>query len=176
MSFTLEALTAEAFAPFGDVIEASESANSFAINGGTTQRFHDLAAVETRGQARGGISIFRGQAREFPMEIRMLERHPKGSQAFMPLQGRPYLVVVAPNDKNDEPDLSQIRLFYATANQGVNYCLGTWHHPLLALQATSDFLVVDRIGDGHNCDEFFFSDEKVMTIAQDLLVEFDGLE
>ncbi|MBJ7553343.1 ureidoglycolate lyase [Marinomonas spartinae] len=176
MPFVLEPLTAEAFAPFGEVIAATESAHSFAINGGTTERFHDLAAVEVDGEARGGISIFRGQAREFPIAIRMLERHPKGSQAFMPLQGRPYLVVVAPNGANDVPNLSQIRLFYATAEQGVNYRSGTWHHPLLALQATSDFLVVDRIGEGHNCDEFFFSDEQVMTIEQNLLVECDGLE
>ena len=165
-----EPLTAQAFAPFGEVIEANGSAHSFLINGGTTQRFHDLAPVgfdlgdDATDQARVGISIFRGQARVFPVAIAMLERHPHGSQAFMPLQDLPYLVVVAPKESNDEPDLKRLRLFYATGNQGVNYRQGTWHHPLLALDETSDFLVVDRIGGGANCDEFFFPDNMDFTI------------
>ncbi|MEL0623097.1 ureidoglycolate lyase [Marinomonas arenicola] len=162
-----EPLNAQVFAPFGEVIEASDAAPSFFINGGTTQRFHDLAAVTMMEEAEdsqgsrpvhAGISVFRGQARRFPMMITMLERHPKGSQAFMPLQGRPYFVVVAPPGENDEPDLSQLRLFYASGQQGVNYHQGTWHHPLLALGQTSDFLVVDRIGGGSNCDEYPFPD------------------
>lgn len=169
-----ETLTVEAFAPFGDVIEANEAAHSFLINGGTTQRFHNLAEVAFEGggsaqstdNARAGISVFRGQARRFPMPINMLERHPKGSQAFVPLQDLPYLVVVAPNGDNDQPDLAKLRLFYVHSKQGVNYRQGTWHHPLLALQETSDFLVVDRIGGGANCDEFFFPEEGIFTIEK----------
>lgn len=156
MKLIPEPLTAESFAPFGDVIEANDFVQSFPINGGTTQRYHDLAKVQISGEARAGISIFRGDARSFPLRITMLERHPKGSQAFVPLQGRPYLVLVAPNGLDDKPDLDNIRLFHATASQGVNYFQGTWHHPLLALEDVSDFLVVDRIGEGHNCDEYDF--------------------
>ncbi|REG81813.1 ureidoglycolate lyase [Marinomonas pollencensis] len=166
-----EPLTAKAFAPFGDVIEANEAARSFLINGGTTERFHDLAVVtaEAEGQAgheaaRVGISVFRGQARTFPLTIGMLERHPKGSQAFMPLQDQAYFVVVAPQGENDKPDLGGLRLFYASSKQGVNYHQGTWHHPLLALSDNADFLVVDRIGGGPNCDEFFFPDDDPITI------------
>lgn len=165
MKLKIETLTADAFADFGQVIDTEVCTNQFAINGGTTQRFHDLAEVETIGEARGGISIFRGDARQFPMKIEMLERHPKGSQAFVPLQQRPYLVIVAPALNDEEPDLSRLRLFYATGAQGVNYFTGTWHHPLLALEEVSDFLVVDRIGEGHNCDEFHFPEESDIQIA-----------
>lgn len=170
-----EPLTSEAFAPFGDVIEANAAAHSFLINGGTTQRFHDLAEVtcgndgvdgQDTTQARVGISIFRGQARVFPLPVTMLERHPKGSQAFIPLQALPYLVVVAPNGENDGPDLDRLRLFYVNAKQGVNYRQGTWHHPLLALAEISDFLVVDRIAGGPNCDEFYFPKEVQFMIEE----------
>lgn len=141
-------LTREAFAPYGDVIEASEAVRHFPINGGNTQRYHDLARLDPGDDGRIIVSIFRGQPRALPFAITMLERHPRGSQAFIPLNGRDYLVVVA---ATPEPDA--IRCFLARGNQGVNYAPGTWHHPLLALDAVSDFLVLDRGGPGDNCDE-----------------------
>jgi ureidoglycolate lyase len=140
----LEPLTADAFKPFGDVIEATDAAKHFSINQGYAERFDRLAHVDVAqdgGQA--AISIFRARARPQPLQLTMLEKHPLGSQAFMPLSGQPYLVVVALGA--DQPDLKSLRCFAATGQQGVNYAKGTWHHPLLALH-DSDFLVLDRAG------------------------------
>lgn len=146
-------LTREAFAPFGDVIE-TEGANNFEINNGSTIRYHDLAKVETLGENSSAlINIFRGTQKIFPLEIDMMERHPFGSQAFIPLQGRAFLVVVS-RDENGVPAVPQA--FLVNGNQGVNYAAGTWHHPLLSLEPDSNFLVVDRGGDGDNLDEYFF--------------------
>lgn len=154
-NLTVEPLTAQAFAPFGDLIEVSERARHFPINHGNTERYHDLANVDVaNSNGHAILSIFRATPRRLPMQLSMLERHPLGSQAFMPLSGQPYLVVVG--GAGEQPDLSRIRCFRATCAQGVNYARGTWHHPLLALHGASDFLVVDRGGaDGDaNCDEF----------------------
>jgi ureidoglycolate lyase len=151
---TIEPLTAEAFRPFGDVIEASDTAHHFTINEGFAERYHDLARVDTAGE--GGhtlVSIFRAVPRTFPLAITVMERHPLGSQAFVALAPRPFLVVVAaPGDAPGPPD---IRCFLAQAGQGVNYARGTWHHPLIAVDAPGDFLVIDRGGPAAqgNCDE-----------------------
>lgn len=146
-----EPLTRAAFAPFGDVIAADAAARHFTINAGNTVRYHDLATIEPGTNGRVIVSIFRGQPRQLPFTIAMMERHPLASQAFVPLSARPYLVVVAP--AGAAPRAADLRLFVARADQGVNYAPGVWHHPLLALEAVSDFLVIDRAGDGHNCDE-----------------------
>ncbi|BAK75110.1 ureidoglycolate hydrolase [Pseudogulbenkiania sp. NH8B] len=151
LDLKVEPLSREAFAPFGDVIEASEAVRHFPINGGNTERYHDLASVEPGPEGRAIVSIFRGQPRALPFRVEMMERHPLGSQAFIPLSGRPYLVVVAP--AGAPPAAADLRVFLARADQGVNYRTGVWHHPLLALDAVCDFLVVDRSGTGHNCDE-----------------------
>jgi ureidoglycolate lyase len=144
-----EPLTADAFAPFGDVIEASDRAEVMPINYGWTQRFNALTDVSV-GDGRAIISLFRSKPLE-PLVLKIFERHPLGSQAFMPLQGRPYLVAVAPAG---EFDVAKVRVFRAAPHQGVNYARGTWHHFLLALEAESDFLVVDRDGGpGENLDE-----------------------
>jgi len=145
----VEPLTRAAFAPFGDVIEATGARRAYPINQGTTQRFHDLAEIDVdTNDGRPLISIFRAQPRTLPFEIRMLERHPLGSQAFVPLDPRlRYLVVVS------EAADAMPRAFLATNGQGVNYRRGCWHHPLLALDQISDFLVIDRGGPGENCDE-----------------------
>ena len=149
-------LTKANFAPFGDVIE-TKGANSYAINQGTTKRYHDLAFVDVvEGQGRAMISIFRGQPRVLPYKITMMERHPIASQAFYPLSDQPYLVVVA--EAGNDPTPQSLQAFFATRNQGVNYQRGVWHHPLLALYEESDFLIVDRGGAGHNLDEYTFSE------------------
>lgn len=147
----VEALSREAFAPFGDVIEAGEAVRHFTINAGSTERYHDLAQLEAGPDGHLIVSIFRGQPRALPFTVSMMERHPLGSQAFMPLSNRPYLVVVAPPGK--APAAQDLRCFLASGQQGVNYATGTWHHPLLALDMESDFLVIDRSGAGPNCDE-----------------------
>ncbi|WP_018993097.1 ureidoglycolate lyase [Aromatoleum toluclasticum] len=147
----VEPLTREAFAPFGDVIEASDAAHHFTINGGNTERYHDLAHIDPGPDGRNIVSIFRGQPRALPFTVEIMERHPLGSQAFVPLSGAPYLVVVAP--AGDAPGVEDLRVFLARGDQGVNYARGAWHHPLLALDGVSDFLVIDRSGNGPNCDE-----------------------
>ena len=150
----VEALTVEAFAPFGDVIEVSAAARQFSINEGFATRFHDLANIDVLDQGgRPILNIFRAVPRVLPMQLRVMERHPLGSQAFVPLDKRAYLVVVAPASTPLVPD--QIRCFRAQAGQGVNYAKGTWHHPLIAIDSTADFLVVDRGGsaEDHNLDE-----------------------
>ena len=128
-------LRQETFAPFGHVIEA-DPARMRLINGGNTERF-------------------RGQPRAFPYQLTMMERHPFGSQSFSPLNGRPYLVVVSEDD-GGRPAEPQV--FLAGGEQGVNYRRNVWHHPLMTLDAPSDFLVVDRDGPGNNLEEFFFDD------------------
>lgn len=152
-----EPLTAEAFKPFGDVIETRDR-DFFMINSGSTQRFHRLAEVML-GQAadRAIISIFRAKHTPMPMQVRMLERHPQGSQAFVPLKQNPFLVLVAP--AGETPDPASIRAFITDGTQGVNYHTGVWHHPVLTCVEEDDFLVVDREGEGNNCDEYFFADD-----------------
>jgi ureidoglycolate lyase len=149
-TLAIEYLTREAFAPFGDVIE-TDGAKQIPINLGTTIRFHDLAGIDvTDGQGRALLNLFRGQPRTLPFEVSMMERHPLGSQAFVPLNERPYLIVVAPPG---ELDPAAIRAFVTRGWQGVNYAKGVWHHPLIALDEVSDFIVVDRGGDGLNLNE-----------------------
>ncbi len=143
----VEPLTIEAFAPFGKVIEA-DPASAFEINSGFTTRFNALAEVET-GEGAAIISIFRGRPRD--LEVVMLERHPLGSQAFMPLGGQQWLAVVA-----DKPELYACRAFLCAGDQGLQYAANVWHHPLLVIGAAQDFLVVDRQGEGNNLEEVFF--------------------
>lgn len=148
----LEPLTADAFRAFGEVMQTGPQATYFSINEGEAVRYDDLARVDvSSGGGSPCLSIFSARPRALPFALSLLERHPLGSQAFMPLSGRPYLVVVSQGA--DTPDLDTLRCFLAGPAQGVNYARGTWHHPLLALDAPSDFLVLDRRGAGENCEE-----------------------
>ena len=148
---TIEPLTKAVFAPYGEVLER-DGAEMRSINEGTTDRLHALAAVEV-GDGGAIVSIFAGRRRAFPLEIRMLERHPLGSQCFFPLQPFDWLVVVG----DFEGATPRLRCFRASGAQGVNYAVGVWHHPLLILRPTQDFLVVDRDGAGANCEERAFA-------------------
>lgn len=149
---TVERLTADAFAPFGEVME-TDGAERRLINAGTTERFHRLATSDTDLEGRTIVSLFRGQPRRFPFEIAMMERHPEGSQAFYPLARRPWLLAVAA-DEGGRPGMP--RVFLAAGAQGVNYGRNVWHHPLMALGEVSDFLIVDREGPGANLEEYFY--------------------
>lgn len=156
-TISIEPLTKSTFAPFGDVVEV-EGANHFPINNGTTERFHDLAAIDTSAEeGRTLVSIARSQPFFLPLPIKMLERHPLGSQIFMPMSGRPFLVVVALAIDDGSPGAPVG--FLASGNQGVNYAKNTWHHPMIALEEVSDFLIIDRGGNGNNLEEFFFDDD-----------------
>lgn len=144
----VEPLTQAAFALFGEVIEPASAKAVHSINDGTALRFHALARIDVA-DAEGYpiISLFRAQPRRLPLTVTVLERHPLGSQAFMPLGPAPYLVVVAV-DAEAPP-----RAFLARDGQGINFHRGTWHHSLLALERESDFLIIDRAGEAANCEE-----------------------
>ncbi|MGV3553146.1 ureidoglycolate lyase [Rhizobium sp.] len=158
-ALAIRPLTKSAFAPFGDVVEA-DPATMRLINGGTTERFHAVGHPRVLGEgAEVIINLFRGQPRALPYVVDMMERHPLGSQSFHPLQDRPWLVVVA-EDEGGRPGAPQV--FLATGRQGINYGANVWHHPLMALGAVSDFLVVDRSGPGNNLEEFVYPEPFVV--------------
>ncbi len=168
---TPKPLTKEAFAPFGDVVEIEDQDgnvsqdNLIMINGGNTERYDSLAKVQLSSpEDTAVINIFRAQPRVMPMNIEMMERHPRGSQSFHPLSGEDYLVLVADPVEALTPE--HLHLFLAKSTQGINYHLNTWHHPVLGLNKVCDFLVVDRKGEGNNCEEFFF--DKTLNITIDL--------
>ena len=146
---TPEPLTAAAFAPFGSVIEASDAAAKLDINQGHAVRYDRLADIDVGdGGSTPIASLFRARPLA-ELVLKMFERHPLGSQTFMPLSARPYLVAVAPAGRFNS---AAIRLFRAEGDQGVHYRKGVWHHFLLVLDE-SDFLVIDRAGPGDNCEE-----------------------
>ncbi|MBL0374579.1 ureidoglycolate lyase [Rhizobium sp. KVB221] len=146
-------LTREAFAPFGEVLE-TEGAASFSINAGKCMRYHDLARIEATGEkARPMISLLRAEHYALPLELTMVERHPFGSQAFIPLSSNPFLVVVA--EETDQGPGEPIA-FRTAPGQGVNIGRNIWHGILTPLDATSDFAVVDRGGEGLNLEEHFY--------------------
>jgi ureidoglycolate lyase len=148
IDLVLEPLTPEAFAEFGEVIAARGERGDFAINEGTAQRFHALGRVEASGDGAAVVlSIVRAEPRALPFALTVIERHPLGSQAFVPLDPRMRYIVVVATTAAATP-----RAFLAQG-QGINYRAGTWHHPLIALDAGGEFLVVDREGPGANCDE-----------------------
>ena len=147
----IEPLTVAAFAPFGDVLDVSGEPDKI-INQGLCGRYHDRAVVDVT-DGKAGISLFNAQARLLPLVLDMVERHPDGSQAFLPMSFSPFLVIAAP-DENGKP--GRPRAFLSTAGQGVNYHRGTWHGVLTPLHAPGLFAVVDRIGAGDNLQEHWF--------------------
>jgi ureidoglycolate lyase len=160
LTLKAEPLTAEAFAPFGEVIEAG-AGQRLLINDGTTERFNDLAAIDVDTQGgRPIVNIFRAKPRALPMPVLLVERHPLGSQTFVPLGPAPFLVLVAPPGETVTP--ADLRAFKTAPHQGVNYRRGTWHHPLIAHETVSEFLVIDRGGPGENCDEVRFEDAEII--------------
>ena len=158
-SLVAEPLTREAFAPFGDVIEATGA--SFPINGGMCDRFHDQARMDFTGEgARAGISVGWGRPYALPLSFDLVERHPLGSQAFVPMTDDPFLVIVAP-DEGDRPGAP--RVFLTSGTQGVNYLRNAWHGVLTPLGRPASFLIVDRIGGGVNLEEFHYPEPWVVT-------------
>jgi ureidoglycolate lyase len=145
----VEPLTAAAFAAFGDVIEAAGPPR--VINAGTCRRFHDLARLDFGADGRAGVSVFLADPVTLPHDVALVERHPDGSQAFLPLSADPFLVVVAP-DVDGVP--GPPRAFLTTPGQGINYHRGVWHGVLTPLDRPGSFAVVDRIGPGANLEEY----------------------
>ncbi|AKJ41250.1 ureidoglycolate lyase [Pragia fontium] len=147
MKLEVEVLTREAFKPYGDVIQI-EGASSFFINEGMTERFHDLAKVEFFEQDRVLMSINKAKPSPMPIKVSLLEKHPLGTQAFMPLRGEKFVIIVA--QPGEDIDTNTLRAFITDGTQGVNYHCGVWHHPLFAYQKETEFFTVDRAGE-NNC-------------------------
>jgi len=144
-------LTPEDFAPFGDVLDAAGDPDK-RINQGLCARFHDRARIDVS-DGRAGISLFRSEIRQLPYQLDMVERHPQGSQAFIPMSLDPFLVIVAP-DNSGTPGAPLA--FRSSKGQGINLHRGTWHGVLTPLHAPGLFAVIDRIGDGANLEEHWF--------------------
>lgn len=143
-----EPLTAAAFAPFGDVLDATGDFRL--INVGLCQRHHDRATLDFGEGGRAGISVFKAEPRSLPYVFDLIERHPDGSQAFLPMSADPFLVIVSTG-----PDATP-RAFLTNGAQGINLHRGTWHGVLTPLAAPGLFAVVDRIGPTPNLEEHRF--------------------
>ena len=142
-------LTAAAFAPFGDVLDCAGEPDKM-INAGLCGRFHDRARMDF-GDGQAGVSLFKATPRALPYTLELLERHPEGSQAFIPMSEHPFLGTVAP-DQGGAP--GQPLAFLTAPGQGINLHRGTWHGVLTPLHLPGLFAVVDRIGPGANLQEF----------------------
>lgn len=154
------ALSAEEFAPFGDVLETAGEPDKI-INQGLCGRFHDRAKLDFGPGGRAGISLFSAVPRSLPYRLEMVERHPDGSQAFVPMHQNPWLVIVA--EAGDRP--GTIRAFLAAPGQGVNLHRGTWHGVLTPLLEPGLFAVVDRIGTTANLEEHWLPEPVMITAA-----------
>ena len=151
-------LTAAAFAPFGDVLDTSAGPD-FLINDGMCGRHHDRAALDFGG-GTPALSLFDAVPRALPYRFDLVERHPLGSQAFVPMCLCSFLVIVAP-DAGGRPD--DPRAFLTAPGQGINFHRGTWHGVLTPLEAPGLFAVVDRVGDGVNLEEYRYPEGWVVT-------------
>ena len=152
-------VTKENFADFGEVI-SSENVDPIDINAGYAKRFDDLANINTlKDQGKTVVSIFSALKRKFPMKIDMMEKHPLGSQAFMPMKETTFLAFVAP--PGDLPEINKIKSFVIPPKKGINYKPGIWHFPLISTEDT-DFLVIDRKGDGENLIIHNFDKDEVL--------------
>ena len=143
-------LTAEAFAPFGEVLDATGDFRL--INEGMCQRHHDRARLDFGPEGRAGISVFRAQPRVLPYSFDLIERHPDGCQAFLPMTEHPFLVIVSTGPQ------ATPQAFLTSGAQGINLHRGTWHGVLTPLSAPGLFAVVDRIGTTPNLDEHRYSE------------------
>jgi ureidoglycolate lyase len=144
-------IDANAFAPFGDLIDCAGDPDRI-INQGLCGRYHDRARLDFA-DGRAGVSLFKAEPRSLPLTLEMVERHPDGSQCFIPMSMDPFLVIVAP-DENGAPGTPFA--FETAPGQAVNFHRGTWHGVLTPLHAPGLFAVVDRIGAGANLEEHWF--------------------
>lgn len=159
-------LTRASFARYGDVLDTAGWENHYTINSGKCERYHALARAEAHGpEAKVVLSIFKGTPYALPLRLGMVERHPLGSQAFMPLGGRPYLVIVCA-DGPDGPMTPEA--FLARGDQGVNYPPNRWHGVLTPIGEPQDFLVVDRGGGGVNLEEHHFPEPCEIRLPKEL--------
>lgn len=150
----IQPLTTEAFASYGDVLKCDGVPDKI-INGGMCGRFHDLAILDVE-DGRAGISLFQSKLRQLPYTLELVERHPIGSQAFIPMSMDPFLVIVADADMTPHA-------FITAPGEGINFHKGTWHGVLTPLSGTGLFAVVDRICDTPNLEEYLYATPYVVT-------------
>ena len=147
------------FATYGDLI-SSDDIKPMEINAGYAKRFENLANINTsKDDGKTIISIFSALKRTFPMKIDMMEKHPLGSQAFIPMKETTFLSFVAPS--GESPEISKIHSFIIPPKTGINYKPGIWHFPLISTEDTN-FLVIDRKGRGENLIIHKFKKEKII--------------
>ncbi|MEM9350258.1 MAG: ureidoglycolate lyase [Pseudomonadota bacterium] len=156
---TAKPLTADAFAPFGDVLDAGGAYDKL-INEGLCERHHDRARLDFGPDGRAGVSLFKAEPRALPYELTMMERHPEGSQCFVPMSEHPFLVIVA-SDASGRPGTP--RAFLTAPSQAVNYHRNTWHGVLTPLHAPGLFAVIDRIGATPNLEQHWFETPYAIT-------------
>ena len=152
MRLVAQPLTVEAFAPFGDVLDTAGAPDRL-INQGLCGRYHDRARLDFGPDGRAGLSLFKAQLRSLPYRLEMVERHPDGSQAFLPMDVHAFLVIVAP-DAGGAPGVPLA--FLSHPGEGINFHRGTWHGVLTPLHGNGLFAVVDRIGPTPNLEEHWF--------------------
>lgn len=157
ISLIAEPLTANAFAAYGDVIEMAGH-EPMPMNYGMAERYHALATVLTDQEGHAAISLVKSRRYELPHQIKLVERHPFGSQAFIPLDSNPFIVIVAPAGEQVNP--GDVRAFVTNGEQGINYRPGIWHGLLFTPADESRFVCVDRQGPGNNCEEYYFAEEQ----------------
>ncbi len=163
LSLTPQKLTAEAFAPYGDVVDASTANKTFSMNYGMATRYFDLAEIDI--EEKGGktcISLVHSNAIELPFTVEKMEYHPFGSQLFYPLCEAPFLILVSM--PAEVLNANKLELFISDGKQGVNYRKGVWHHYLMPLNSKSQFIVVDRNGNDENCIEAELGDEIILNM------------
>ena len=147
------------FNAYGDLI-STEDIDPIDINEGYAKRFDDLAEIDiSNDDGKAIVSIFSALKRNFPMKIDMMEKHPLGSQAFIPMKETTFLVLVAP--QGDTPDINMIKSFIVPPGIGINYKPGIWHFPLISTEDTN-FLVIDRKGSGENLIIHKFEKENII--------------
>ena len=147
------------FALYGDLI-STENINPMNINAGYAKRFDNLANLNTsKDNGKTIVSIFSALKRNFPMQIDMMEKHPLGSQAFIPMKETTFLSFVAP--PGNFPEINKIQSFIIPPKMGINYKPGVWHFPLISTEDTN-FIVIDRKGSGDNLIIYKFDKEKVI--------------
>ena len=152
-------ITKKNFSKFGQIIDTSKK-NPININSGYAKRFDNLINVDTsKKRGKAIVSIFNAKKRKFPMKIDMMEKHPLGSQAFIPMEDTKFLIFVAP--KGDKPNINKIQSFVVPRQTGINYKTGVWHFPLISTK-NMNFLVVDRKGKGKNLVIHKFKKDKII--------------
>ncbi len=152
-------ITKDNFSKFGDMISTSEI-KPMEINNGYAKRYDGIANLNTsKDNGKTTISIFSAIKRKFPMKIDMMEKHPLGSQAFIPMKETTFIVFVAPKGK--KPNINKIKSFIVPKQTGVNYKPGIWHFPLISTENTN-FLVIDRKGSGENLVIHKFEKDKII--------------